>query len=90
MVHKVAERVINKLGGPRAVAGMLNLSTQAVYKWMKPKDQGGGGGFIPVTRQIELMVAAKQRGLVLSHEDFYPRLDNGGKIQNGSKARQDA
>lgn len=80
MTHKVAERVINKLGGARAVAAMLNLSTQAVYRWMKPKDQGGTGGFIPMTRQIELMVAAKQRGLELEHADFYPRLENADKV----------
>lgn len=80
MTHKVAERVVNKLGGPRAVAGMLGVTTQAVYLWMRPIENGGSGGLIPMKRQIELMVAAHQRGLELSHEDFYPRLDNGDKV----------
>jgi predicted DNA-binding transcriptional regulator AlpA len=74
MTHKVAERVINKLGGARAVAGMLGMTTQAIYRWMKPTEEGGAGGLIPMKRQLELMVAAKQRGLELSHEDFYPSL----------------
>lgn len=74
MTHKVAERVINKLGGARAVAGMLGMTTQAIYRWMKPIDEGGSGGLIPMKRQLELMVAAHQRGLELSHEDFYPSL----------------
>lgn len=72
-MHLVSKRLIEKLGGVRAVAGMLNLSTQAVHKWTKPKDKGGTGGFIPAPRQIELMVAAKQRGLELNETDFFPR-----------------
>jgi hypothetical protein len=80
MTHKVAERVINKLGGARAVAGMLGMTTQAVYRWMKPIEQGGAGGLIPMKRQLELMVAAHQRGLELEHADFYPRLENADKV----------
>ena len=72
-MHLVAKRLIDKLGGVRAVAGMLNLSTQAVHKWTKPKDKGGTGGFIPSHRQVELMVAAKLRGLELHETDFFPR-----------------
>ena len=73
MTHLVAKRVIKKLVGPRAVAGMLAMSTQAVYKWMWPFDKGGTGGLIPARRQIELMIAARQRGIMLTKDDFFPK-----------------
>jgi len=73
MVHMVAQRVIKKLGGPRRVADMLAMSTQAIYKWTWPVEKGGTGGFIPTRRQIELMVAAKQRGIILTKDDFFPK-----------------
>jgi hypothetical protein len=69
----VAQRVIKKLGGPRRVADMLAMSTQAIYKWTWPVEKGGTGGFIPTRRQIELMVAAKQRGIILTKDDFFPK-----------------
>lgn len=79
--HMVAQRVINKLGGPRAVSLMLGISVQAVYKWLTPIKQGGAGGLIPTRRQIELMVAAAQRGIKLKPDDFFPRVpDNGGQV----------
>lgn len=75
-MHKIAERIISKLGGPRSIANMLGTSTKAIYKWTYPREKGGTGGLIPHRRQIELMVAAKQRGVVLTSEDFFPRLTN--------------
>lgn len=73
MTLKVAQRVINKCGGARNVANMLGISEQAVYKWCYPFEQGGGGGLIPQRRQIELMIAAKQRGIKLVASDFFPK-----------------
>jgi hypothetical protein len=35
--------------------------------------KGGTGGLIPHRRQIELMVAAKQRGIILTKDDFFPK-----------------
>jgi DNA-binding transcriptional regulator Cro len=72
-MHKVAKRVINKLGGARNVALMIGISVQAVYKWTYPIDEGGTGGLIPHRRQIELMVASKQHGIVLTPSDFFPK-----------------
>ena len=82
-MHLIAKRVITKLGGPRAVSGMLAMSTQGVYKWMWPMDKGGTGGLIPHRRQIELMVAAKQRGIILSKDDFFPKdPPDAGQVQS--------
>lgn len=72
-MHKVAERVINKCGGPRKVAKMLGLTPTAVYKWTYPFEAGGTNGLIPTKRVIELMVAAKFYGITLTPEDFFPK-----------------
>lgn len=87
MTHKVATRVINKLGGVRAVSLMLGLSPQAIYRWTWPKENFGGGGLIPHRRQLELMVAARQRGIELTPEDFFPRLPNGSEVQSIAEER---
>lgn len=73
-MHLIAERVIKRLGGPRAVASMLGMSLTAVYKWTYPIEAGGTGGIIPARRQLELMVVAKQRGITLTSEDFFPHI----------------
>jgi hypothetical protein len=52
---------------------MLAMSTQAVYKWMWPRSRGGTGGLIPAQKQIQLMIAAKQRGIILTKDDFFPK-----------------
>jgi len=86
----VAKRVINKLGGARAVSLMLGVSVQAVYKWLLPISQGGAGGLIPARRQIELMVAAAQRGIKLTPEDFFPKAPNdGNEIQSSTQGSAD-
>ena len=88
MVHLIAQRVIKKLGGPRVVADMLAMSTQAVYKWTWPTEKGGTGGFIPARRQIELMVASKQRGIILTKDDFFPKdADDADEIQSEPQGR---
>jgi hypothetical protein len=87
--HHIARRVINKLGGARAVSLMLGISVQAVYKWLVPIKEGGCGGLIPVRRQIELMVAAAQRGIKLTPDDFFPRVpDNGEQVQSITESGQ--
>jgi DNA invertase Pin-like site-specific DNA recombinase len=88
--HLVAKRIINKLGGARAVSLMLGVSVQAVYKWLVPIKEGGCGGLIPVRRQIELMVAAAQRGIKLTPDDFFPKVpDDGEQVQSISESGQD-
>lgn len=86
----VAKRVINKLGGARAVSLMLGITNQAVYKWLKPISHGGSGGLIPTKRQIELMVAAAQRGIKLTPEDFFPKAPkDGDKVQSFTEVGED-
>ena len=79
-MHRIAERVIQKCGGPKAVADMLGTSVQAIYNWTYPRDKGGTGGYIPAKRQLELMVVARQYGIVLTHKDFFPRVADGVEV----------
>jgi hypothetical protein len=74
-MHLVAQRVINKCGGIRNTAYIIGISVQSVYKWTIPRSKGGTNGLVPQKRQIELMVAAKNHGIQLTHEDFFPKLD---------------
>jgi hypothetical protein len=87
-MHKIAERVLRKLGGARRVAEMLGTSPQAIYKWTYPREYGGTGGLIPHRRQLELMVTAKQRGIVLTADDFFPKVPH-VKDQSSAESRQD-
>lgn len=87
-MHKIAERILRKLGGPRNVAQMLGTSPQAIYKWTYPREYGGTGGLIPHRRQLELMIVAKQRGIVLTPEDFFPRVPH-AKDQSSAESRPD-
>jgi len=53
---------------------------------MWPMDKGGTGGLIPVRRQIELMVAAKQRGIILTKDDFFPKdLADASEVQGSTE-----
>jgi hypothetical protein len=74
-MHQVAQRVINKCGGIRNTAWMIGLSVQSVYKWTIPRAKGGTNGLIPMKRQIELTIAAKKHGIILTPDDFFPKAD---------------
>lgn len=84
-MHKIAERIVKKLGGAYKVAEMLHCSPQAVYKWCYPREYGGTGGLIPHRRQLELMLVAKLHGFELTAEDFFPKLPQ-KKAQEGENA----
>jgi hypothetical protein len=74
-MHLVSQRVINKCGGIRNTAYLIGVSVQSVYKWTIPRSRGGTNGLIPQKRQIELMVAARQHGIILTPEDFFPKIE---------------
>jgi hypothetical protein len=74
-MHLVSQRVINKCGGIRNTAYLIGVSVQSVYKWTIPRNRGGTNGLIPQKRQIELMVAARQHGIILTPEDFFPKIE---------------
>lgn len=67
-----ANIIIQKLGGLSAVASIVGISPHSVMRWRRPKKQGGTGGGIPHWHVAELLSAAKERGVDLSAEDFFP------------------
>lgn len=70
-MSNVAQIIIQKCGGPRAVADWLGVRLPTVYRWTYPKVRGGTGGVIPVEHQAPLIVAARVRGINLNPDDFF-------------------
>lgn len=66
-----ATKVIEKIGGPKAVADILGVDVSRVYRWTYPKSRGGTGGLIPAKHQSDLLIAARAKGLSLKPSDFF-------------------
>lgn len=73
MTPTIAEHVINKCGGAKAVAEMLGLDVASVHKWKYPSERGGTNGLIPASRQQELIDKARDAGIDLEPADFFAR-----------------
>jgi hypothetical protein len=69
MKQSPADIIIDRFGGPEAVAGALGLNVATVYKWSYPRPRGRGG-FIPSWHHAPLLKIAQKRGLRLSARDF--------------------
>jgi hypothetical protein len=67
-----AHNIITICGGFEAVAAMTQRSEVRVRRWTYPKDRGGTGGLIPSDVQQVLMAAARERGIPLRPEHFFP------------------
>ncbi|TXH35269.1 MAG: hypothetical protein E6Q98_15875 [Rhodospirillaceae bacterium] len=65
----IAEHVITKCGGPKAVAKALNLSLQRVYCWTYSKEKGGTDGLVPAKHQQRLLESFPE----LKPEDFFAK-----------------
>lgn len=66
-----AATIIKSLGGPTAVALHLGLHRTRVSNWARSKAAGGTGGSIPQKHIQLLMVWAREKGVELSHSDFF-------------------
>ena len=67
-----AKTIIEICGGIQSVAEITNRSAVRVRRWGYPVDRGGSGGLIPAEVQQVLMRAARDRGLPLRPEHFFP------------------
>lgn len=67
-----AKTVIDICGGFEAVAEMINVHRTNVYRWGYPTDRGGSNGLIPTRQQAKLLAAARERGIDLRPEHFFP------------------
>jgi hypothetical protein len=66
-----ASAIIEKCGGPKAVAAMLDVDVSNVHRWTYPKSRGGTGGVIPTRHQRRLLDEAKAKGVKLKPADFF-------------------
>lgn len=71
-----AKSIVDKLGGPNAVAKIANVHRTRVSNWTRAKGAGGTGGTIPFKHVPSLLAAAKEKGIDLSADDFLPALEN--------------
>lgn len=70
VVAPAAEKVVERFGGPASVAKKLGTTYSAVWRWSAPRPQGGGG-LIPVERQVQLINLAKVEGVELEPAAFF-------------------
>jgi hypothetical protein len=67
----IAQHVIEKCGGPAAVAAMTGVHVSRVHRWTYPKARGGTGGLIPAQHQQVILAEAKRLGIALQPSDFF-------------------
>ncbi|MDR6952321.1 hypothetical protein J2X65_001676 [Ancylobacter sp. 3268] len=73
MKHEPASSLIEKLGGPTAVALAVGCNLSRVYRWTYSKEAGGTGGIIPQRHYPALIDEARRKGITLTINDFLPR-----------------
>lgn len=67
-----ANRIIERFGGHIVVRSITGASRTRVYRWTRPKSEGGTGGLIPTEHAIKLLRYAKENGIAVSADDFLP------------------
>lgn len=71
-MHKQAQRIVDKFGGPRRLAYAAGLEPSRVYRWLYPKARGGTGGIIPSAAVAQVQQAALVANVDLTPEDWAP------------------
>jgi len=66
-----AASIIEKLGGPDAVAKATGTAYTAPYRWMAKEEKGGTGGRIPQKHWAALIELGKSNGVDLTPNDFF-------------------
>jgi len=82
-----AQRIIKKLGGPSAVAALLNLHRTRVSSWQRSRASGGTGGEIPQRHIRPLLEHAKERGIALRLADFFAKPGSASAHGKAAKSR---
>lgn len=57
--------------GIDAIAEIVGRDRANVYRWMRPKERGGTGGFIPAGAQAELWKYSKSNDVPAVVKDFF-------------------
>lgn len=76
---KPATQIIAKLGGPTAVANLVDVHRTRVSNWKRPRSRGGTDGLIPQKYHRTLLDYAAANSIELSAEEFLaPREEMAG------------
>lgn len=67
-----AQTIIEKLGGPGVVAGIVGVHRTRVSNWKRPRESGGTNGLIPQGYHRVLLDHAVENSIPLNAEDFLP------------------
>lgn len=67
-----ANTIITRFGGPSVVREITGASRTRVYRWTRPKAEGGTGGLIPADHAIRLLRHARENEIAVSASDFLP------------------
>lgn len=65
-----AHTIVDMLGGPSVVAGVVGLHRTRVSNWARPREKGGTGGVIPHWHVRKLIEYARSIGKDLTEADF--------------------
>lgn len=74
-----AERVVAKFGGVRRLLRLFEeagrpISASTIYRWLYPRGKSSGcGGRIPSRMMPEVILIAREDGMILTSEDLDPR-----------------
>lgn len=63
-----AECVIDTFGGIRATARAADVQPSTVCRWLKPRSEGGTGGFVPPAHADVLLAKARELHKLLTEE----------------------
>lgn len=85
-MRNVAEHVIEKCGGAKAVAGALRITLASVHRWKYSIARGGTGGLVPARWQAPLLAWATSVGIDLSPSDFFSVEITGSPIPVAAEA----
>lgn len=69
MKNDPAHLVPKTLGGPKALAKLLDMSVSAIYRWGFPKAKGGTEGHVPSAHIFRVWCALLEQGSTLSLEE---------------------
>jgi hypothetical protein len=72
MALEPARSIIERFGGPSALAGILGVHRTRVSNWQRDRTKGGTGGLIPQRYHPTLLDYAGRNGIVLEPRDFLP------------------
>jgi hypothetical protein len=65
-----AKEVVQKLGGVRALARVLEINPSAVSRWMMPSAKGGTNGLIPQRHWPAILKHAKEEKVKVKLDDL--------------------